>query len=174
VGRISRVFRDVLELEKLRAGSERLTLVVVDARELVDVALQRLEEHARGRGIALEGRVADLAPRCDRERVLRALLHLLENAVRASPSGEPVIVEVTAGAAGAVLFSVADRGAGIDPREWPFLFEEAAAWTDPLRKGEGLGLSVCRAIVEAHGGRIWCESSLGSGTRFRFSIPAPA
>ena len=174
VGRISRVFRDVLELEKLRTGAERLALSDVGTRELVGVALGRLADDARTRGVALEGRVDDLFPRCDRERVLRVLLHLLENALRASPRGAQVEVEVTAGGGGAVLFSVLDRGPGIDPREWPFLFDEAAAWTDPLRKGDGLGLSVCRAIVEAHGGRIWCESDLGAGTRFRFSIPPPA
>ena len=173
VGRISRLFRDVLEVEKLRAGAEPLRVGAVRARELVDVAVGRLGDAAGVRGVAVERRVEDVVPRCDKERVLRVLLHLLENALRASPNGGAVTVRVERLTPGSVVFSVTDRGPGIDPREWPFLFEAETAWKDPVRKGDGLGLSVCRAIVEAHGGRIWCESNLGEGTTFRFSLPVP-
>jgi signal transduction histidine kinase len=174
VGRISRLFRDVLEVERLRAGAERLSKRGVRAGELVEVALGRLGGEARQQGVILERRVVeDVTPQCDKERVLRVLLHLIENAVRASPRGSTVTVDVERREPGVVIFSVSDRGEGVDPREWPFLFDEATAWRDPLRKGEGLGLSVCRAIVEAHGGRIWCESRLGQGSTFRFSLPIP-
>ena len=163
------MFRDVLEVEKLRTGAEPVAQRPVEADELVEAAVGRLHDDAAAQGVTLERIVAPhLMPHCDKERILKVLLHLIENAVRASPRGAPVVVEASA-RGDAVLFSVTDRGAGIDPREWPYLFEEA--WRDPHRKGDGLGLSVCRAIVEAHGGRIWCESRLGQGTTFRFVLP---
>ena len=103
-----------------------------------------------------------------RERILKVLLNLLSNAVAVTPPGKRVFV--TAEARGnRIVLSVRDEGNGVDPRAWPFLFGDG--WKDPRRKGAGLGLSISRSIVQAHGGKIWCESALGAGSTFLFTLP---
>ena len=104
------------------------------------------------------------------EQVLR---NLLENGVQHSPRGERV--EVTADARGAeVLVSVLDRGDGISPGDLDWVFEpfyRAPARVRSGAQGAGLGLAVCRRLVEMHGGRIWAENRPGGGAAFRFTLP---
>lgn len=169
VGRVSRLFREVYEAERLNAGALPLPRRPESATSLVEASANRLEALAeRSQVIVRQTTDPMVQAWCDRERIVKVLSNLLANAILASPAGAEV--EVSAGARGnRVLFSVRDHGPGIDPRTWPFLFGDG--WRDPHRKGEGLGLSVARAIVQAHGGKIWCESALGSGSTFSFTLP---
>ncbi|WP_394850599.1 HAMP domain-containing histidine kinase [Pendulispora brunnea] len=169
VGHVSRVFRDVYEAERLSAGAIPLARKQEPLRALADAAFARLGKEARRRGLELQNDVDEaLAVPCDPERILKVLLHLIENAIGACKDHGHVVVDARPIENG-VLVSVHDEGAGLDPRAWPYLFREG--WKDPSRKGEGLGLTVSKAIVHAHGGKIWCESALGRGTTFRFTIP---
>ncbi len=172
VGHVSRLFREVYEAERLSAGAIRIVRQQESMRELVDRVIRGLREPALARSVRVENTVPDdmVAP-CDPARIVKVLVHLVSNAIAASNLGGRVTLEACADEE-RVVVSVRDEGPGIDPRTWPYLFHEG--WRDPNRKGEGLGLSVSKAIVRAHGGKIWCESALGRGTIIRFSLPTKA
>jgi chemotaxis family two-component system sensor kinase Cph1 len=169
VGRVSRLFREVYETERLNAGVQPLARRPEPVRLLAEIALARMQEQAEARGVTLHSEVGgDLFAWCERDRILKVLLHLLSNGIAATPQGGKVVVTAQV-RENRVVVSVTDEGAGLDPRTWPFLFREG--WKDPHRKGEGLGLSISHAIVQAHGGKIWCKSVLGQGTTLSFTLP---
>ena len=102
----------------------------------------------------------------------QVLINLLDNALKYTPPGSPI--EVTRGrtTGGAVLIEVADRGPGLPPGEERRIFEKFhRADAAPSVRGAGLGLAICRGIVQAHGGRIWAENRPGGGVAFRFTLP---
>lgn len=106
----------------------------------------------------------------DLDRLLQVVSNLLGNAIKFTPAGG--IIRLSARLADdCVEFSVADTGAGMDESELPRVFEPYWQGRGGRRQGVGLGLSIARGIVEAHGGRIWAESTLGLGTTVRFTVP---
>ncbi len=102
----------------------------------------------------------------------QVLTNLLENAVRYTPPGSPIDISAEV-KDGQVLVSVADRGPGIPPGQRERIFDKFYRVLTYQRdtRGSGLGLAVCRGLVEAHGGRIWVESRMGGGALFRFTLP---
>lgn len=110
----------------------------------------------------------------DAPRLRQVLENLMDNALKYSPAGSPVDVAIRREAEGAHL-SVTDRGAGIAPEDVPRLFQRfsrLAAARRSATPGTGLGLYICRSVVEAHGGRIWVESEPSRGSTFHVSLPA--
>jgi signal transduction histidine kinase len=97
--------------------------------------------------------------------------NLVANALKVTPRGGAISIGATPDAA-QVVFFVRDTGPGIEPEELPRLFQRYWRSKHPQYKGAGLGLSIARGIVDAHGGRIWAESQLGRGTTFYFSLAA--
>ena len=114
--------------------------------------------------------VSDLVLTCDRERILQVLTNLIGNAIKFSPQEGTVTVRAQP-KGNEVWFSVGDTGAGIPSEELPHIFEQfwQAAKTSSL--GVGLGLTIAKGIIEAHGGRIWAESEMGAGTTIHFTLP---
>ncbi len=109
----------------------------------------------------------------DRTRVLQVTRNLLLNAESYSEPGTPVGLEVVANST-EVVFSVKDKGPGIPPELTGLLFKQFSRLPGSERDGgggSGLGLYISRQIVEAHGGRIWVESTVGEGSSFSFSLP---
>ena len=108
----------------------------------------------------------------DRERIVQVLNNLLANAARHSPDSSPIRVAATLSGVHMAI-SVSDQGRGVPPDRLPHLFRKrAGGGGDPELGGYGLGLAICKGLVEAHGGRIWAESEgLGRGTRFTFTAP---
>ncbi|MCY4025520.1 MAG: response regulator [Acidobacteria bacterium] len=110
----------------------------------------------------------------DRRRIVQVLNNLLANASRHAPESSPIRVAAVRDGVH-VAVSVADEGSGVAPEQLPHLFRKYAGITAGHRErglGRGLGLAICKGVVEAHGGRIWAESAgLGQGTRFTFTIP---
>jgi two-component system sensor histidine kinase KdpD len=101
----------------------------------------------------------------------QVFINLLENAVKYTPPGTPVEISA-AGVDGAVRVDVADRGPGLPPGEELRIFEKF--YRVPVAtatSGVGLGLTICRGIITAHGGRIWAENRPGGGAVFRFTLP---
>jgi len=178
---LSRLVDDLRDLALADAGQLRLTLRAVDLGSVICNATDTLGSAAEGQGVALEGRPAeDLPPvQADTDRVAQVLRNLLINALRHTPPGGSVTVTATPNGSG-VEVAVADTGEGIAPENLDHVFERF--WrSDPARTrrgslgrmgGTGLGLSVAQSLVEAHGGRIWVESTPGQGSTFHFTLPA--
>jgi signal transduction histidine kinase len=115
--------------------------------------------------------VPGISVHCDRRRILQVFANVLGNAVKFTEAGE-VRLEVSVDER-EVCFSIADTGAGISPEHLPHLFERYWQAREGGRSGAGLGLYIARGIVEAHGGRIWAESTRGKGTRISFTLARP-
>ena len=113
---------------------------------------------------------------CDGDRVMQALVNLVGNALKFAPARSRVVVGArTAG--NVVEVSVSDRGRGIPADQVDLVFErfhQVEPVGDQAKGGAGLGLTITRHIVEAHGGRIWANSALGEGTTFTFTLPLGA
>jgi len=110
---------------------------------------------------------------CDRERILQVFSNLVGNAIKFTPAHGHVWLDVAA-MNGEVVFSVADDGPGIPGEALPHMFDRFWQATQPShvrRQGAGLGLSIVKGIIEAHGGRVWVDSRPGEGSRFSFSVP---
>jgi signal transduction histidine kinase len=106
---------------------------------------------------------------CDPVQITRVLSNLIGNAIRFTPVGEAIVVTAEA-SEGEVTVAVTDRGPGILPEHLPHLFDPYwSGW--PEHGTMGLGLTITRAIVAAHGGRVWVESTPGEGSRFAFTLP---
>ncbi len=157
-------------------GDIELDTVEAPAAELLDEATRRLVPVASRKGIRIEVKAppAGAVVRVDRQRFTRVLSNLLSNAVKFSESGEQVRLEIEA-VDGVVRFHVIDRGVGIEPRDQVHIFRRFAQLDGSLTRrtgGTGLGLSVSRALVERHGGRITVSSRPGQGSTFTVEVPA--
>ena len=172
VAALGSMIDDLFELSRLEAGDLQWSLDQVALAELVDETVAAMEVEADANGVSVGAELPPLPPlaRADPEKLQRVLFNLIQNAIRNTPADGSVTVRAQP-AGDWVEVEVADTGRGI-PREErervfdPFVRGEAAR---PLG-GSGLGLAIARAIVEAHGGRIWLADS-EVGTRVRFVIP---
>ena len=112
----------------------------------------------------------------DPEKIEVTLTNLLDNAMKFSPQGGKIIIKGES-SENQVLISVADEGIGVSLRDRDRIFDRFYRVEDGSTKstrGTGLGLYICKTLIEAHGGRIWVESELGRGSRFTFSLPIEA
>jgi signal transduction histidine kinase len=163
---------DLFELSRLEAGDLEWSLHQVALTELVDetVAAMQVEAEAKGVSVAAELPPLPALARADAEKLQRVLFNLIQNAIRHTPADGSVTVRAQP-AGDCVEVEVADTGLGIAPDERERVFDPFARG-DAARPlgGAGLGLAISRAIVEAHGGRIWLADS-EIGTRVRFVIP---
>lgn len=172
VDALSGLIDDLFELSRLEAGDIAWTVQHVALGALVEETVDAMRAEAGSRGVGVHTALAEgLAPaRANPEKVQRVLFNLIQNAIRHTPAdGSVTVMAEPAGAT--VEVEVADTGAGIPATERPHVFDaftrgDAARASD----GAGLGLAISRAIVEAHGGRIWLPDAT-EGTRVRFSLP---
>jgi len=170
--RMDRLVRDLLDVRAIEAGRLRVEPRPHDAIELVAEAVQGAQASAAEKSQVLraETRTDGVRVLCDRERILQVLSNLIDNAIKFTPKRGAVVVR--AGRVGdAVLFWVTDTGAGVGQEQLPHIFDRYWQARAAARQGSGLGLFIAKRIVEAHGGRIWAESVLGSGSTFHFTVP---
>jgi signal transduction histidine kinase len=169
------MINDLFELAQIDAGALRLQIERNRAAMLVADALDTMQPKAEQKAITLrrldDVDFDDLVVLADSSQIQRVFYNLVDNALRHTPRGGSVMVDVTE-AGPNVVFSVADSGPGIDPSDLPHVFErfyraDRSRHTDG---GAGLGLAIARGIVEAHGGRIWADGS-EKGARFSFALP---
>ena len=171
---LSALIEDLFELSRLEAGDIQWTLQQVRLEELVEETVEAMRAQAEAKGVAVQAAVPeDLAPaRGNPERLQRVLFNLIQNAIRHTPQDGSVTIAAESNGA-KVEVEVADTGDGLAAEERERAFEPFyRGGHDSARSGEGtgLGLTICRAIVEAHGGEIWLADS-ARGTRVRFSLP---
>jgi signal transduction histidine kinase len=175
VATLSTLVDDLFELARLEAGDISWTLEQVGVAELIDETVEAFRPQAEQKGLRLRESVApDVLPlRGNPEKLQRVLYNLVQNAVRHTPADGTVTLRAAREDA-FVRFEVADDGEGIPPEQVERVFDRFFRGGDGARNGTGagLGLSICRAIVEAHGGRIWVEPGEGRGSRVCFTVPA--
>jgi PAS domain S-box-containing protein len=169
--RMERLVHDLLEVRVLERGGREIRRVTLSAEQLIFDAIRSLEHAAQAKALDLGGSAPEGATVLgDRERLLEVLSNLLDNGVKFTDPGGRLRVEVEVRGREAV-FSVSDTGIGIAPEQVPHLFDRYVQAHRERRAGAGLGLAIAKEIVEAHGGSIWCESELGAGSTFYFTIP---
>jgi signal transduction histidine kinase len=171
--RLGRLVNDILDIERMAAGSLALEPAAVDASELVEQSIQVIQATADAAGVSLRSDVAQLTVLADADRIVQALVNLLGNAVKFSPRGGMVTIAVTRRDGGA-MFSVRDNGRGIPADRLEAIFErfrQVDASDAREKGGTGLGLPIARGIVQQHNGRMWAESRPGEGSTLHFTLP---
>jgi signal transduction histidine kinase len=171
--RLITLINDLLDLEKMESGKLQVTVTRVSLSPILDRSLDAVKQLAEEREVAIVLPVVDKAFDADADRLVQVFVNLLSNAIKFSPPGEKVTVEVNEFAQ-VVEFKVIDRGRGIPARFKESVFErfEQVEIADAKQKGgTGLGLAVCKAIVEQHGGVIGVDSEEGKGCTFWFRLP---
>ncbi|RME08611.1 MAG: HAMP domain-containing protein, partial [Anaerolineae bacterium] len=177
VRRLHRLVADLRTLSLADAGALRLQKTPLDPAELLAQAVSAYQPLAAQQNIHLSGQAADNIPtiHADGDRLLQVLDNLVSNALRHTPPGGQVWCTAKAGEGNdrrSVIFSVRDTGEGIAPQDLPHIFERLYRADKARSEGQsGLGLAIARSLVEAHGGRIWAESTPGMGSAFFFAIP---
>ena len=169
------LINDILDLSKVEAGRMELERAKFDITIAIENALTLIRERATSHGISLnhevDKRLGDFVG--DERKFKQILLNLLSNAVKFTPEGGNI--EVKAGLAnGAVEISVTDTGVGIATEDQGTIFEEFRQVGNDYaqkREGTGLGLTLTKKFVEMHGGKIWVESEVGTGSTFTFTLP---
>jgi signal transduction histidine kinase len=172
---LSSLIDDLFELSRLEAGDIGWSLQRVPLGELVGETVEAMRAEAEAKGVAVLTDVPSaLAPaRANPEKLQRVLFNLIQNAIRHTPADGSVVVRAEP-VADRIEVEVADDGEGIAPEEREHVFDAFFRGGNGAARsgsGAGLGLAVSRAIVEAHGGRIWLAEA-PAGTRVRFSLPA--
>lgn len=176
VSRLSRLTDELQELSRVESGQMTLNRQPVTPAQLVESATDRMRPSFAEKGVILTSNVKDDLPnvRVDVDRVLQVLTNLLANAVRHTPAGGEVTIEA-ASSREFVELRVRDTGSGIPAEHLERIFERFYR-VDSARSrslgGSGIGLTIARALIEAHGGRIWAESpGPNQGSTFSFTLP---
>ena len=171
--RMNRLIQDLLDVALMEAGQLAIERARLSAGGLIDEAVDMQRPLASSSSLELRVEVdPDVAEVWgDRDRLLQVFENLIGNAIKFTQAGG----RITAGATSRddeVVFRVADTGCGIPSENLPRVFDRFWQATRTGRRGAGLGLPITKGIVEAHGGRIWVESTAGRGSTFFFTIPA--
>ena len=173
VERLARMVNDLLDVARMDSGTLSYELEPMALDELIESIL---EVHTSLRATHMvDVEIEEGLPKvmADRDRISQVLLNLLTNATRYSPEGTPIVLSARSlPDKKEVVVSVADEGIGIPDRDKERIFEKFSMLPKPgwTKKGTGLGLFITKGIIEAHGGRLWVESELGSGSRFNFTL----
>src|SRR5579872_7043409 len=178
--RLEGLVNDIMDFSKIVAGRMKVQKSPVDARELLDEAVDSMRSVAISHGVKLVREDGEPLPRVDAEgrRVVQILVNLISNAIKFTPARGSVTVSAQKGRYehdGTILFKVKDTGRGIPAEDIEKIFDMfiQAAGPKPA-PGTGLGLTLAKMMVGLHGGRIWAESWKGIGATFYFTIPIAA
>jgi signal transduction histidine kinase len=171
--RMAHMIDDLLDMATIDAKGLTLERSIEDAERVLDDTVEAHAAIAAAKGIDLEreGDLRSVVLRCDRDRVDQVFANLIGNAIKYCRRGDTIRVGAFV-VGGDVRFTIADTGPGIAAEELPHLFDRY--WTvkrEGAKKGTGLGLYICKGIIEAHGGTLSVESRLDAGTTFCFTLP---
>jgi PAS domain S-box-containing protein len=172
--RMEAMIQEIIESSHLESGALVLHRSPVDLSQLAAQVAAQVPPEERPRIEVIPAPGGPLVS-VDRDRIERVLMNLLQNALKYSAPEAPVRIEVREDAREMVI-AVIDRGVGIPAHELPQIFQRFARAREAQARsdGFGLGLYIARLIVEAHGGRVWAESVVGTGSRIGFALPLDA
>ena len=175
VRRANRLIEDLLDVTRVEAGALPLARAAMPVKPALAEAVAGQQLAASAASIELRLEIAESLPEvwADRHRVLQVLDNLVGNAIKFTPKGGRITIAAVA-RAGEIVVSVADTGAGIPPDDLPHVFDRFWQAKRAEGRGAGLGLPICKGIVEAHGGRIWVDSTAEHGSTFSFTLPMVA
>jgi signal transduction histidine kinase/DNA-binding response OmpR family regulator len=176
--RLTKLIDDVLDLAKIEAGKFTWNMERIEISDVIERAFAATAALFEAKKLEPVREVPAGLPALtgDRDRLIQVVINLISNAVKFTDAGS-VKCSVRLRPDGMLQVSVADSGIGIAPADQPKVFERFKQVGDTLTdkpKGTGLGLPICKEIVEHHGGRIWVESELGQGSTFSFTLPCEA
>ncbi|OGT97964.1 MAG: hypothetical protein A2079_02300 [Geobacteraceae bacterium GWC2_48_7] len=181
--RLTALINDVLDLSKMEAGKIEWKLEPDSIQEILEQAIAAMTSLYENKKIAI---IKDISPEipcvsCDRDRIIQVVINLLSNALKFTDSGSVTVMARRStdksfpdNGQDSVKVSIVDTGIGIAEKDRDNVFDKFKQVGDTLTdrpKGTGLGLPICKQIVEYHGGKIWVESSLGKGSVFSFALP---
>jgi two-component system sensor histidine kinase KdpD len=173
VRRLTRLVDNLLEMARIEAGEVQPQREWNSIPEMVEMILERCVPSLQKRKVEVNVEEGMPLVRFDSKLISEALSNVVENAGHYSPVGTKIVLNALI-QDDHLTFEVADQGPGIAPQDMARLFEKfyrGTRSTGTPRKGTGMGLAIAKGIVEAHGGRIWCETRPGTGSTFRISIP---
>jgi PAS domain S-box-containing protein len=172
--RLDKLMRDLLDLSKIEAGENQPQLAAISARDLLTTAVEELRPQVEAKDIKLsvDGPVDLPWVLIDRLQIERVISNLVINALRHTKNGE---IKINAEQRdNHVAISIADTGSGIPTEYLPHIFDKFVQVPDAPTGGAGLGLTISKSIVEAHGGQISVQSQVGRGSTFTFTLPLAA
>jgi signal transduction histidine kinase len=171
--RLTTLINEVLDLAKIESGKVEWHMQPVAVGEIIARAIAATTSLSGAKGLAVHTEIDELSTVVgDPDRLIQVVINLLSNAIKFTDRG--AITCRARRVDGAIEVSVADTGAGIAPEDQGKVFEQFVQVGDTLTgkpTGTGLGLPICKQIVERHGGRIWVESEIGQGSTFAFTLP---
>ncbi|MGM0508950.1 MAG: ATP-binding protein [Fusobacteriota bacterium] len=174
--RLGRLINDVLDLSKIESGKMTFILKEQDINPIIDISYRNMKSHAESKNIDLK-LIKDkkLPPvKIDKDRILQVLANLINNALKFTEENGKVTVKTERKDEDFILISVSDNGTGIKEEDIENVFEKFKQSENILTRkegGTGLGLPICKNIIEYHNGEIWAESKLGEGSTFFFTLP---
>jgi signal transduction histidine kinase len=173
--RLSSLIENILDFSRIEQGRKQYEFEPTDLVALTSQTLKLMEASARDRGVILEVATPEgtVSAEVDGRAIQQALFNLIDNATKHSSKGGAVTIGVD-DAPDSIQMWVEDRGEGIPPEEHQKIFERFYRCGSELRRetqGVGIGLSIVKHIVEAHGGKIKVQSAVGQGSRFTIEIP---
>ncbi|MCX7707373.1 MAG: PAS domain-containing protein, partial [Anaerolineae bacterium] len=171
--KLETIVEHLLDLGRIESGRLRLEKQPTDLRRLIRNTIKSMEALSARHRMVSELPRQPLIAMVDAKRMEQVLRNLLDNAIKYSPGGGNITVSASREDAH-ILITVSDEGIGIPPEEWDRIFERFHRVENEVTRrlrGAGLGLAVCRGIVEAHGGHIWVESQPGAGSTFCLTLP---
>jgi len=169
--RLTTMIEDLLDASRLQAGGLKPNLADISLPDLVERLAERFRTQTDHHTLVIDFPKKFPVIMADEKRIEQVLANLLSNAIKYSPGGE---IRISGQARPEqVIITVNDAGSGIDPGDIPYIFDRFYRAEKAVRrtKGAGLGLYLARAIVEAHGGRIWVDPKPNTGARICFSLP---
>lgn len=171
--RISKMVGDLEKLARYESENFVLNMDTFDITELAKRQIHNFENEFLSKGLELKLTGADCRVYADKDKISQVLVNLLSNALKYTPEGGMVVINIQYNDVNTEI-SVTDNGPGIPGEDLPYIFERfyrADKSRNKLTGGSGIGLTICKSIVLAHGGSIYVQSNIGKGTKFTFTIP---
>jgi signal transduction histidine kinase len=174
--RLTSMVANLLDVSRLEAGTMEYDIHACDVAPLVRSVAEEFEVQAQEKGFKLQVEADQPAwAQCDRDRIVQVIGNLFENALKFAPGGTAIIARVQSTEDRKVLVSVIDSGTGVANEHKIRVFEkfhQVKRGKKISGQGVGLGLAICKTIIEAHNGNIWVEDNPGGGSIFSFALLA--
>jgi len=176
VDRLKRLIDDILDLTKMESGRLQMNFMVNNVNNVIKETIEAQKDLATSRGLYVKLELDEKLPMVpfDSDRIVQVMCNLLNNAIKFTHHGGITITSVNKIENNHVMITVSDTGRGIEQSGMPKIFEKFQQIESSEKNeegGTGIGLAICRQIIERHGGKIWVESKEGQGSTFSFILP---